>query len=121
MESIVRDAIVIHLSKHNLIRSSQHGFMAGRSCLTNLLEYLEDLTHLVDQCHSVDFVYLDFAKAFDKVPHRRLIMKCAGLGISGKVLAWIAEWLKDRSQRVILNGQASEPEVCRRHQVLHGG
>ena len=107
MESIVRDAIVIHLSKHNLIRSSQHGFMAGRSCLTNLLEYLEDLTHLVDQGHSVDIVYLDFAKAFDKVPHRRLIMKCAGLGISGKVLAWVAEWLKDRSQRVILNGQAS--------------
>ena len=56
----------------------------------------------------MDIVYLDFAKAFDKVPHMRLIMKCHGLGIRGKVLSWIAEWLKDRSQRVILNGQASE-------------
>ena len=107
MESILRDEIVIHLSKNNLIRASQHGFMGGRSCLTNLLEYLEDLTKLVDQGHAVDIVYLDFAKAFDKVPHRRLIMKCQGLGISGKVLAWIAEWLKDRKQRVVLNGKAS--------------
>ena len=85
MESIVRDAIVKHLKENNLSRSSQHGFMAGRSCLTNLLEYLEDLTHLVDQGHSVDIVYLDFAKAFNKVPRRWLIIKCAGLGISGKV------------------------------------
>jgi hypothetical protein len=108
MESILRDAIVIHLKKFNLIRHSQHGFMAGRSCLTNLLEYLEELTHLVDQGHAVDIVYLDFAKAFDKVPHRRLIMKCNGLGISGKVSAWIAEWLNGRQQRVVLNGQASE-------------
>ena len=107
MESILRDGIVVHLSKYNLIRSSQHGFMAGRSCLTNLLEYLEELTRLVDQGHAVDIVYLDFAKAFDKVPHIRLIMKCQGLGIRGKVLAWVAEWLRDRSQRVVLNGKAS--------------
>ena len=80
MESILRDEIVIHLTKYNLIRSSQHGFTAGRSCLTNLLEYLEDLSRLVDQGHAVDIVYLDFAKAFDKVPHMRLIMKCHGLG-----------------------------------------
>ena len=63
---------------------------------------------MVDQGHAVDIVYLDFAKAFDKVPHKRLIIKCSGLGISGKVLAWIAEWLSGRKQRVVLNGQASE-------------
>ena len=85
MECIVRYAIVNRLKKNNIIRSSQHGFMAGRSWITNLLEYLEDLTHLVDQGQSVDIVYLDFAKAFNKVPRRWLIMKCAGLGISGKV------------------------------------
>ena len=103
MESILRDEIVNHLNKNNLIRASQHGFMSGRSCLTNLLEYLEDLTKLVDQGHAVDIVYLDFAKAFDKVPHRRLMMKCQGLGISGKVLAWITERLRDRKQKVVLN------------------
>ena len=75
MESILRDEMVSHLSKHNLIRASQHGFMAGRSCLTNLLEYLEELTSLVDMGHEVDIVYLGFAKVFDKVPHIRLLAK----------------------------------------------
>ena len=107
MESILRDAMVLHLSQFNFIRASQHGFMARKSCLTNLLEYLEELTTLVDQGHAVDIVYLDFAKAFDKVPHKRLLLKCEGLGIRGKVLAWIGEWLAGRSQRVVLNGQVS--------------
>ena len=108
MESLIRDSIVNHLEQHNLLRNSQHGFLAGKSTLTNLLEYLEELTRLVDQGHSVDIVYLDFAKAFDKVPHRRLIKKCEGLGISGKVLCWIREWLSERRQRVVLNGKCSE-------------
>jgi hypothetical protein len=108
MESILRDAIVQHLEQHSLLRSSQHGFMAGKSTLSNLLEYLEELTRLVDQGHSVDIVYLDFAKAFDKVPHMRLIKKCQGLGIQGNILRWIKEWLTDRKQRVVLNGKCSQ-------------
>jgi hypothetical protein len=110
MESLLRDAIVEHLVANKLIRDTQHGFTSGRSCLTNLLEYLETLTKLVDEGHSVDIVYLDFAKAFDKVPTRRLLAKCQGLGIGGKVLAWISEWLSGRKQRVVLNGQASSWE-----------
>ena len=81
--------------------------MAGRSCLTNLLEYLEVLTDLVDQGLPVDVVYLDFQKAFDKVPHQRLAMKCDSHGIVGKVMQWITEWLSDRQQRVVLNGKCS--------------
>ena len=107
MESVLRDSIVEHLSVHKLIRDSQHGFMSGRSCLTNLLEYLEALTRWVDEGASVDVVYLDFAKAFDKVPTARLIEKCRGVGIGGRVLDWIQEWLSGRKQRVVLNGQAS--------------
>ena len=75
MESLLRDAIVKHLAKYQLIHPSQHGFMKGRSCLTNLLEYLEELTKLMDMGKSVDIVYLDFAKAFDKVPIQRLLSK----------------------------------------------
>ena len=89
MEYIIRDAIMEHLDMFKLIRSSQHGFMAGRSCVTNLLEYLEELTKLVDRGASVDVVYLDFAKAFDKVPISRLLEKCRGLGIEGNILGWI--------------------------------
>ena len=69
MESLLRDSIVSHLTLHSLINKTQHGFVPNRSCLTNLLEYLEKMTDLIDQGHSVDIFYLDFAKAFDKVPH----------------------------------------------------
>ena len=75
MESIVRENIVCHLNRYALIHSSQHGFTAGLSCQTNLIEHLNTLTQLVDEGHSVDVVYLDFAKAFDKVPHQRLLLK----------------------------------------------
>ena len=67
MESLIRDAIIQHLMDNALIQASQHGFMQRKSCLTNLLEYLEVLTKLVDEGHSIDIVYLDFAKAFDVV------------------------------------------------------
>ena len=69
---------------------------------------MEELSSLVDKGHAVDIVYLDFSKAFDKVPHQRLLLKCQGLGIRGNLLAWIADWLVDRKQRVVLNGRASE-------------
>ena len=108
MESLLRDRILQHLVLHQLIRVSQHGFMSGRSTLTNLLAYLETLTTLVDEGHAVDVLYLDFAKAFDKVPHARLLAKCRGLGIGGKVVSWVEEWLTGRQQRVVLNGKYSE-------------
>jgi ribonuclease P/MRP protein subunit RPP40 len=88
---------VEHLERDSLIRPSQH-----------LLIYMEALTKLMDESHAVDVLYLNFAKAFDKVPHRRLLEKCRGLGLDGKVLEWIRVWLEDRKQRVVLNGEASE-------------
>jgi hypothetical protein len=66
MESIIKDEIFEHLEKHNLIKDSQHGFTKGRSCLTNLLEFLEEITRVIDSGKPVDVIYLDFAKAFDK-------------------------------------------------------
>ena len=108
MESLIRDKMVEHLERHNLIRDSQHGFMSGRSTATNMLVYMEALTKLLDQGHAVDVLYLDFAKAFDKVPHERLLAKCRGLGLGGKLLEWIRMWLRDRKQRVVINGEASE-------------
>ena len=82
--------------------------MRGKSTATNLLEYLEELTKAVDRGDDMDVLYMDFTKAFDKVPIRRLLSKCHGLGIRGKLLAWVEEWLTGRSQRVVLNGKESE-------------
>lgn len=71
MESCIRDEIVDFLARHELLRMSQHGFSRRRSTLTNLLEYLEELNRMVDEGMAVDVVYLDFSKAFDKVPIRK--------------------------------------------------
>ena len=108
MEGLVRDAMVEFLVSNNLICSAQHGFLPGRSTLTNLLEYLETLTRLIDEGHQVDVLYLDFRKAFDVVPHQRLSAKMESIGIGGKVRNWVMEWLSGRTQQVVLNGKRSE-------------
>ncbi|MDW3615035.1 MAG: reverse transcriptase family protein, partial [Nitrososphaeraceae archaeon] len=108
LEGIIKDHIVKHLEKFNLLHDSQHGFRKGRSCLTNLLEFMEYVTKYLDMGQSVDVVYLDFAKAFDKVPHVRLFKKLESHGISGVVLNWIKCWLSGRRQRVSVNKTLSD-------------
>jgi hypothetical protein len=107
MESIMKDEIVNHLERYKLIRSTQHGFMRGRSCVTNLLAFLDKITAEVDNGEAADVIYLDFAKAFDTVPHERLKKKLKAHGIGGQLLKWIAAWLGRRRQRVVLNGKES--------------
>ena len=89
LESLVRDGIIDHVRRYKLIKDSQHGFLKGRSCLTNLLELLEYVSNFIDQGHPVDAICLDSQKAFDKVPHRRLMLKIKSLGIAGNVYNWI--------------------------------
>ena len=108
MESVIKDSLVEHLTKNNLIFNSQHGFMSKKSCLTNLLEYLKNVYEYIDQGHSVDVIYLDFAKAFDKVPHARLSSVLQAHGVAGEAVNWIDNWLEGRQQRVVLNGEKSE-------------
>ncbi|CAM5102996.1 unnamed protein product [Eretmochelys imbricata] len=80
----------------------------GRSCLINQLEFFEGVNKHVDKGDPGDIVYLDFQKAFDQVPHQRLLCKLSCHGIRGKILSWIENWLKDREQRVGINGKVSE-------------
>ena len=108
LESIIKQKLVQYLESQDVIKPSQHGFRSGRSCLTNLLEYLEYVTTQIDNRQPVDCVYLDFSKAFDKVPHQRLLVKLKTMGIEGKVLEWIRDWLSNRKQRVVLNGTNSK-------------
>ena len=68
----------------------------SRSCLTNLLLNLEEITSLIDEGHAVDQIYLDFQKAFDKVPHQKLLLKLRRAGISGNALSWIESFLSNR-------------------------
>ena len=109
-EMIMRDALVNHLETNELITSSQHGFRKGGSCLNNLLMFLDSVTSSLDNHDNVDVNYLDFAKAFDKVPHVRLLEKITSHGIEGKVWVWLKEWLYGRKQRVCINGCRSDWE-----------
>ena len=108
MESIIVDALIDHMITNQLLRSSQHGFLPGKSTTTCMLEYLETLTRWVDEGMNVDVLYCDFAKAFDKVPWERLLAKMEGVGVGGNILGWVRAWLTGgRQQRVVLNGQHS--------------
>ena len=98
LESIIADDMISHLEHNKLILDSQHGFQSGRSCLTNLVDFFHDMFSIYDKSRAVDILYLDFRKAFDKVPHKRLMVKVRSLGIIDKVGDWIEDWLSDRMQ-----------------------
>ena len=104
LERIIKNEIVKHLDANELFSNDQYGFRAKRSCVTQLLEALEEWTSLLDEGNSIDVIYFDFAKAFDSVPHQRLLSKLNSYGIRGNVLQWITAFLRDRKQRVVLNG-----------------
>ena len=107
LETIIRDHMMDFLLKHRLINHSQHGFLKARSCLTNLLCFFEEITKWVDEGSPVDIIYLDFQKAFDKVPHQRLILKLKSHGMGNSIINWIEQWLTDRRQRVVVDGEVS--------------
>ena len=95
------------LVKRKLINPSQRGFLKARSCLTNLLCFFEEITKWADEGSPVDRSYTDFQKAFDKVPHQRLIIKLKSHGMGNSIINWIEQWLTDRRQRVVVDGEVS--------------
>ena len=90
-----------------LIKDHMVDFLKARSCLTNMLCFLEEITKWIDVGSPVDIIYLDFQKAFDKVPHQRLLLKLKAHGIGDSITDWIEQWLTDRRQRVVVDGEVS--------------
>jgi ribonucleases P/MRP protein subunit RPP40 len=107
LESMIRDKMMAHLKQHHLIKELQHSFVQKGLSFTNLLEFLEHVTNYVDQGYSIDVIYLDFQKAYDKVPRKRLMLRLRALGIVDKIYKWIKDWLKNRKQGVIHLGANS--------------
>lgn len=103
-ERIMRNKLVEYLESNNLLKNFQHGFRHGRSCLSELLAHFDDILKNLNEGNDVDVVYLDFAKAFDKVDHKLLLKKLKLLGISGKVYEWIKSFLSNRYQSVVIDG-----------------
>ena len=97
-----------HLIKNKLIKDSQHGFMKNKSITTCLLQFYDNIFQEYEAGRAVDIIFLDLKKAFDKVPHKKLIRKLRKLKIRGETLKWVKNWLKNRKQRVVINGVESE-------------
>ena len=105
---IITLAIINHLESHGILSDMQHGFQHARSCETQLVTFIQKLMDKVADDGQVDFVIMDFAKAFDKVPYQCLLRKLHQYGIQDSNLDWIATFLTDHSQRVMVDGEASQ-------------
>ena len=105
LERLIKDHMVDFLVRHKLLNSSQHGFLKARSCLTNM--FLEEITKWIDEGSPVDNMYLNFQKAFDKMLSQRLLLKLKAHGIGDGIIDSIEQWLIDRRQRVVVDGEVS--------------
>ncbi|CAM5103781.1 unnamed protein product [Natator depressus] len=96
MEQVLKDSILKHLHERKVIRNSQHGFTKGRSCLTNLIAFYDEITGSVDE-----------GKAFDTVSHSILVSKLKKYGLDERTIRWVESWLDCRAQQVVINGSMS--------------
>ncbi|CAM4403626.1 unnamed protein product [Lepidochelys kempii] len=103
MEHVLKESILKHLEERKVIRNSQYGFTKGKSCLTNLIAFYDEITGSVDEGKAVDVLFLDFSKAFDTVSHSILASKLKKYGLD----EWTIRWLDYRAQRVVINGSMS--------------
>ena len=107
-ERVVAQKIVSFMDDHNKFNPHQHGFRKGRSCLSQLLQHHYEILEGLAEGANVDVIYLDYAKAFDKVDHGILSQKIKKLGIHGKLGLWLYNFLCNRTQQVMVDGQYSE-------------
>ena len=108
LERLITNQIVQHIMENELSCHQQHGFTKGKSTTTNLLEALNFWSEAMMHKIPVDVLFLDYSKAFDTVPHKRLIQQVKSFGIQGEALEWISAFLSNRRQRVRVNGHLSE-------------
>ena len=107
-ERVITRQIIKFLGDNRLLKNHQHGFRKGRNCQSQLLEYYSEILDNMMSGDITDVIYLDYSKAFDKVNHPILLRKLESIGITGKLHRWISEFLRKRSQIVVMNGHRSD-------------
>ena len=107
LEHIVQCSVTKHFDPHHILNDDQHGFRKMRSCESQILATVHDIAKNLALGDQVDVILLDFSKAFDKVPHQRLLHKLQYHGVGNKTLKWIKSFLTDRKQRVAQEGALS--------------
>ena len=114
MEHCIVSNIWSHLDKHSIITSKQHGFRRGMSCETQLIKATYDWTDILNKRKGqIDVILLDLCKAFDVLPHHRLVMKLYMYGITGKTHRWIKYFIGNRTQEVVVNGPKLERRMAK--------
>jgi len=108
LEHVIYSHIINYLESNGILTQSQHGFRKSRSCETQLIETVNSLTKSLNNRKQVDSILLDFSKAFDKVCHRKLILKLRSYGVNNNLLDWINVFLQNRSQCVVVRGVQSD-------------
>ena len=108
MERVIRKSLISYLEYYNKLDPRQHGSRAGRSTLSKLLQHQDDIIKALENGDNLDCIYLDFAKAYDKVDHGILLKKLKNLGISGNIGRWIMNFLTGRQQYVMVKGRKSK-------------
>ena len=108
LESIIRNDMIAYLKENKILSNKQFGFLSGRSTTLQLLQVMDAWVNIVDNGGVVDAIYCDFRKAFDTVPHKRLILALKKIGIKDPLLSWLIDYLNHRKQRVRVNGIMSD-------------
>ena len=108
MEHIIASNLMKHLESNNILYDLQHVFRSSRWCDTQLTSFIQELAKNNNDTIQTDVIVMDFAKAFDKVPHKRLLCKLKYYGADTNTLNWIKYFLTLRTQTVILDGEKSE-------------
>jgi hypothetical protein len=107
LEHIICKHMLTHLEKWKILTPLNHGFRRGYSCETQLLAATDDLMSSFDRGEQVDVLALDFSKAFDTVPHNKLLHKVKEYGITGNILDWLEDFLCNREMTVVVDGETS--------------
>jgi len=108
----IMEVIIKQVEENMVIRSSQHGFIKGKSCLTILISFNDGMTSWVDEGGNVEVVYLDFSKAFDTVSHSILSAKLRRYGLDEWTVRSTENWLNGRAQRVVISGAEPSWRPC---------
>ena len=108
LEHILHSNIMSHLDSFNILTDWQHGFRTKHSCNTQLIQTVHDFAQSLDLRKQTDVIIMDFSKAFDVVPHKRLLLKLKHFGIQNNTHRWITNFLTQRHQRVVVGGDHSE-------------
>ena len=109
-ERVIYNSLFNHFQSNKVFTSSQSGFLPGDSCIAQLLSIIHEIQTAFGNNPTVDVrgVFLDISKAFDRVWHSGLLFKLQAYGVEGKLLALLKDYLHNRKQRVVLNGQTSD-------------